>query len=424
MTVELSAEDLDLSGIIRAGDSVFVGQGCAEPLPLTAALVRQRSALGGVRVFLGPVFSDTWQPQHTDHIAFSGYGALGNGVRLARAGALDVLPAPMSQLPALLASGALPCDVALLQLSEANAGGEYSLGIANDYLLDAARRARVVIAEISAQVPWTYGGEALRDLRIDYCVRTARPPLQLKPAPIGEVERRIAAHAAPLIPNGAVLQTGIGAIPEAILSALDGHRDLGVHSGLMGDGLARLMERGVVTNARKRRHRGQSVAGVLFGTDALYRFAHDNPALLLRPVTHTHNVTVLGGLERFVAINSAIEVDLTGQVNAEVAGADYIGAVGGQADFVRGAWLSPGGRSIIALPATAKGGTRSRVVAALTGGIATTPRCDADLIVTEWGVADLRGQGLRERVRRMLAVAHPDFREHLARAAAALKLGA
>jgi acyl-CoA hydrolase len=418
MTIELHPDSLDLSKIIRAGDTIFVSQGTAEPQTLTETLVRQRAAVGRVSVFLGPAFSQTWQPEHADFISFVSYGALGTNGRLSKAGVLDVFPGHVSQLPGLLAAGSVPCDVVFIQLSAPNAEGKYSFGNAHDYLVDAARRARVVIAEVNDQAPWTYGGaEALAKLRIDYRVRTSRPLLELKPAVVGETERRIAAYAAPYIGDGAALETGIGAIPDAILSALRDRRDLGIHTGLMGDSLVELVEAGVITNARKTIDRGLCTSGVLFGTPRLYRFAHNNPQICLQPVTHTHNVEVMGRLDNFIAINSAIEVDLTGQVNAEMAGNDYIGAVGGQVDFVRGAWQSRGGRSIIALPATAKQNTISRVVARINSGVVTTPRSDADLIVTEWGAAELRGQTLAERARRMIAIAHPDFREQLEREA-------
>jgi acetyl-CoA hydrolase len=370
-----------------------------------------------MKVFLGPVFSSTWQAEHADFFDFISYGALGANQRLAKAGLLQVVPSHMSQLPGLIECGTLAADVVLIQLSAPNADGEYSFGLANDYLVDAMRRARVVIAEINDQVPWTHGSEMLSQLRIDCVVRTSRPLLELKSPPIGETERRIGAHAAPFIGDGAVLETGIGAIPDAILSALYDRRDLGVHSGMIGDSMAALIEAGVATNARKTIDRGVSVAGVLFGTRKLYEFARANPQLRLCPVRHTHDVQTMGSLDNFTAINSAIEVDITGQVNAEMVGHDYIGAIGGQVDFIRGAWRSRGGRSIIALPATAKGDTLSRVVDRFAAGVTTTPRSDADIVVTEWGAAELRGQTLAERMRRMIAIAHPDFRESLERAA-------
>jgi acyl-CoA hydrolase len=414
---DLNAAMLDLSRFIRAGDTVFVGQGTAEALTLTEALVGQRAQLGGVKVFLGPTFSNTWQPEHADHLSFSSYGALGNSQRLSKAGVLDVIPSHMSQLPRLIECGELAADVVLIQLSPPNAAGEYSFGIANDYLTDALRRARVVIAEINDQVPWTYGSEVLAELRIDYVVRTSRPLLELKGAAIGDTERRIATYAAEFIGDGAVLQTGIGAIPDAILSALHERRDLGVHSGLIGDCVIDLIRRGVMNGACKTIDRGLAVGGVVFASETSYQFLHENAQVLLQTVRHTHNLQVMAALDNFIAINSAIEVDLSGQVNAEVAGGNYIGAVGGQLDFVRGAWASRGGRSIIALPATTKSDSISRIVARIDSGNVTTPRSDADLIVTEWGAAELRGQPLKERVRRMIAIAHPDFREALEREA-------
>lgn len=414
---ELHAATLDLSRLIRPGDHIVIGQGTAEPQTLTAALVAQRARIGRTQVFLGPVFSATWQPEHADYLSFASYGGFGSNQQLARAGVLDIVPSHVSRLPQLLGSGALRCDVVLIQLSPANERGEYSFGIAHDYLVDAMRQARIVIAEINDQMPWTFGSEVLRDLRIDYVVRTSRPLLELPPARCGDTERRIAANAAEFIEDGAVLQTGIGAIPDAILSALAARRDLGVHSGMIGDGIVDLIERGIINGARKNIDRGLAVAGVLFATARAYRFADRNPLLLLRPVEYTHNALVMAQLDKFVAINSAIEVDISGQVNAELAGGDYIGAVGGQLDFVRGALLSKGGRSIIALPATAKGGSVSRIVGNIASGIVTTPRSDADLIVTEYGAADLRGQTLAERARRLIAIAHPQFREQLTRTA-------
>jgi len=220
-----------------------------------------------------------------------------------------------------------------------------------------------------------------------------------------------------LIPDRAPLQIGIGAIPDAILAALAGHRELGIHSGMISDGIADLIEAGVATNSRKSFDRGITVAGVLFGTRRLNEFAHRNASLRLHLPAYTHGIDVLARIAHFVAINSAIEVDLTGQVNAEVANGTYIGAVGGQVDFVRGANAAPNGRSIIALPATAKHGKTSRVVATLRDAPVTSLRSDADLVVTEWGVAEMRGQTLAERARRMIAVAAPQFRESLERAA-------
>lgn len=415
-----AADAIDFSGLIRPGDTVVVGQGCGEPTALAEALVRQATtdrtpAVGPITVFLGAVFSRSFEPEATTGIAFAGYGALGGAGRLARAGRLDVVPAQYSRLPGLFADGTLAADVVLLQL--ARNGDRLAIAGNRDYSLAAARRARLVIGEIDDRAPWCHGGELPPDLRIDLTVETSRAPAELPPARIGPVEERIGRLVAERIPDGAVIQTGIGAIPDAILGALSGHRGLGVHSGMIGDRMADLIEAGAVTNARKPFDAGVSVAGSLFGTVRLLAFADRNPAFRLVPTEISHGVEVMARLPGFTAINSAVEVDLSGQVNAEVAGSHYVGAVGGQVDFVRAGNLAPGGRSIIALPATARDGTVSRIVAGLDGRPVTSLRSDADLVVTEWGVAELKGQTLAERARRMIAIADPAFREELERAA-------
>ncbi|MCL4744563.1 MAG: acetyl-CoA hydrolase [Burkholderiaceae bacterium] len=415
MTVELHPHALDLARIVRPGDRVFWGQGSSEPLTLSEALVRQRHDIGEIGVFLGVSFSDTLAPEHADKLSFVSYGAMGTNQRLARAGVLDVLPCHYSRIPDLLARGALRCDVAMIQLSAPDDAGRYSLGVANDYMLDAARVARVVIAEVNDRAPWTHGAALLGETRIDYLVRTSRELPRPTPHEIGETERAIGAHAAPYVPLGAVLETGIGAIPDAILASLRGHRDLGVHTGILGDGVVELIEAGVVNNRLKPIDRGVTVSGLLSGSEGLYRYADRNPAIRLSPARYTHSAAVMARFDCLVAINSALEVDLSGQVNAEASESAYLGAVGGQGDFVRAALASARGRSIIALPSSARGETISRIVSRLSGGVATTPRSDADLVVTEWGVAELRGCTIGERAERMIAIAHPAFREQLER---------
>lgn len=406
---------IDLSRYLRSGDTIWWNQGTAEPLTLTQALVEQRATLGQCSVFLGITNSSTLQPEHTDHLSFLSYGALGQNQRLLLAGKLDVIPCNYSQLPALITGGAIACDVVLLHLSAPGPNGKPSLGIANDYLLSAARRARVVIAEINDQMPWTYGSEALDDIRIDAVVRSSRPLLEVPPSRVGDIESRIAEHVAPFINDGATLEAGTGAIPDAILASLMNRRNLGIHSGMIGDSTVDLIESGAVTNARKAIDIGLTTAGVLLGTQRLYRFADRNPSLNLQPASYTHGLSTLVKLDGFTAINSAIQVDLTGQVNAEMLKGKYRGAIGGQGDFVRGALAAKNGRSIIALPSTASNGTISRIAVALNQGVVTTPRSDADVVVTEWGAAQLRAQTLKERMRRMIAIAHPDHREQLER---------
>jgi acyl-CoA hydrolase len=413
MTEEIAPNNLELAHFIRPGDAVVVGQACAEPLTLTEALASQRAVIGGCRVFLGPAFAGTFRPEHADHLAFTAYAASGSNQALARAGKLDILPCHYSALPRLFATGKRPVDVVLMQLGPAADGG-FSLGLANDHLIDAARRARTVLAELNDQVPDT-AASAL-PIRIDGLVRTSRPPAMLQPTPLGAVERRIGEHVAALVPDGATIELGIGALPDAVLAALAQHRDLGIHSGMIGEGVLDLVERGVVTNARKPIDAGITIAGLLFGTRRLFDFAHRNEALRLMPPHYTHGYDVLRQLPDFIAINSALEVDLGGQVNGEMAGGIHVGAIGGQVDFMRGALAAPRGRSIIALPATAKAGTVSRIVARLGDAVVTSLRSDMGLVVTEYGVAELDGCSLAERARRLIAIAAPQFRADLERA--------
>lgn len=401
---------LDLGRWIRPGDTLMWGQSSAEPVTLVRAYAAQRHNFARSRAFLGIGLAGLFDATHADAIDFVGYCGSGTNRRLGDAGALDILPCHYSDLPALIRSGALRIDVLLLQVPPADAQGRHSLGLAHEYLLAALDTARVVIAEVNAQMPWTCGDRLLQPKEIDVRVDASYPPLSAASASVGERELAIAAHVAALVEDGATLQCGLGAIPEAVLGALHGRRDLGVHSGTVGDAVMGLMEAGVVNNARKGRDPGASIAGVLMGSIRLHRFAHHNPALQMRGTEYTHHPEVLASLSRFVAINSAVEVDLTGQVNAEIAAGSYVGAVGGAVDFLRGAQRSRGGVPVVALPSTA--GAHSRIVATLSGPV-STPRCDAGVFVTEYGVADLRGLPLAARMRRMLDIAHPSHRARL-----------
>lgn len=419
--IRVDAAQLELRQWIRPGDGIVLGQGTAEPLTLTEALVRQRATLGGVHVFLCAMFSDTFMPGACDGLELLGTGGVGTNRRLVKAGLLDVLPCHVSQLEEFIAGGQIACDVALVQVSPPDAQGRYSLGLGADHTRAAVNKARVVIAEMNQRVPQTNCEVSLQDADIDVLVQTDRQPIQLPTAPSGELERRIAAHVDAFIPDRATLQVGFGAIPEAIIAMLGNRRGLGIHSGMVGDSLVDLVECGAVTNAHKGIDPGVSITGVLFGTDdRLYRYAHRNPALRLCPIGYTHAAAVLARLQRYVSVNSALEVDLTGQVNAESIAGDYIGAVGGQVDFVRAAGRSPGGASIIALPSAAKGGTLSRIVPRLSGPV-TTARSDVDVVATEHGAVRLRGLTFKQRVQAMLGLAAPQHREVLEREARALR---
>ena len=374
---------IDLTSHVRPGDVLIWGQACAEPRTLVEALVAQRAALSGCSAFVGSSYSGLLRPEHADHLRLSSYCGTGSNRKLADAGVLDILPAPYSQLAPLIQSGRMRCDVLMLQVSPPNSRGEYSMGLGVEYLAAALDKARMVIAEVNDQVPWTHTEPLLRRDDFDLVLETSRTPVELPHVAPSDIEQRIAAHAASCVPEGATVECGIGTLPNAILSALSARSDLSYHSGAVCD-LVR-------TVAWKR-----CVGGALMGTRELFEWARENPLLKLASTDVTHGARSLARIERFVAINSAVEVDLTGQVNGEVAKGSYVGAVGGALDFVRAANQSAGGVSIIALPA-------ARIVEKLSAPV-SVPRSEAGLFVTEHGVADLRGCTLGERERRMARI--------------------
>jgi len=413
MPREIDASGLDLAAWIRPGDTVSWSHATGEPRTLTEALVQQRHRIGKFRVFLNTCFSKTLRPEHSDAMEFFGMGAVGFNREFCKAGVLDVIPCHLSDIPKLLSRGLLKVDVMFVQLSEDDTGC-LSFGVADAHISSLMQHARVVIAEVNAAMPWTYGGSEILRESIDVIVRTDRPVVEVPGRQPTSNDMMIADYIVPLISNGAVLQVGIGTLPNAVLSGLGGHRDLGIHSGVIGDNvLTDLIERGVVTNATKHIDRGVTVTGALFGTSRLYEYANRNPALRVEPVEYTHNLATLARFESFVTLNGAVEVDLTGQVNGESAGREYLGTIGGQTDFIRGALASPRGRSIVALPSTTEKGGSSRIVAQIGAGVTTTARADADTFVTEYGVAELRGCTIRERVRKMIGIAHPEHRDRL-----------
>jgi acyl-CoA hydrolase len=378
---------IDLGSVIRPGDGILWGQACAEPQTLVEALVSQRGQLGGVGCFLGSSYSGIVKPKHADHLRLSSYCGIGTNRALADAGALEILPVPYSQLAALIRDRKIKCDVLLLQVSPPNARGEYSLGLAADYLVPALDVCRAIVAEVNDQVPWTHTERVLCQDDFDLVVDSSRSPATPKVKAPGELELAIARNASPFVPDGAVLEFGIGTLPDAVCAALGRHEGLRVHSGSVGDGVVELAERRIVSHID---------CALLVGSQKLFDFARGNERVRLRSSEYTHNAEVLAKQPRFVALNSAVEVDLTGQLNGELAGASYVGAVGGALDFVRAANQSSGGVSIVVLPA-------SRVVENLSGPV-SVPRSEAAVFVTEKGAADLRGCSLRERERRLRAI--------------------
>ena len=380
---------IDLGSVIRPGDGIVWGQACAEPQTLVEALVSQRADLRGVGCFLGSSYAGIVKPEHADHLKLASYCGIGTNRALADAGVLDILPVPYSQLAPLLRDGKLKCDVLFLQVSPPNARGEYSMGLAADYLVPAIDVCRAIVAEVNDQVPWTHTERLLRRDDFDLFIETSRPPAAPAARPPNDVDLAIAANALPLIPHGAVLEFGIGSLPEAVCSLLGRHEGLRVHSGTVGDGVIELVRRGAVSRVD---------CAMLIGSPALFEFARENERVRLHSSEYTHGAGMLAQQPRFVAINSAVEVDFTGQVNGEIAGGSYVGAVGGALDFVRAA-NAGGGVSIVVLPA-------KRIVENLSGPV-SVPRSEAGMVVTERGAADLRDCTIGERRRRLQSIASP-----------------
>lgn len=409
--------------VIRSGQRVLLGPHCAEPQALVEALLARREELRDVTLYTiipqgACPYAQPGMEAHFRVVAFSVSPALREAVAEGRA---EYIPCHYSEVPRLVER--IGFDVALVQLSPPDAHGFCSLGICAGYLPSALRVSRLVVAEVNERMPRTLGNAFVPLSRVDLAVRSDRPPLTLPPPRIGEVERRLGERVAELVPDGATIQLGIGPLPTAVAWALRDKRDLGVHTGMFSDGMMMLMREGVVTNACKPIDRGKSVASDLLGTEELYRFAHDNPALELHPVTYTHSPETLRRLKGLVSVNAALQVDLTGQVNAETLGGRVVAGGGGQLDFVRGANAAPEGKAIIALSSTARGGTVSRIVPQLPEGSAVTvPRTDVGFVVTEHGVADLRGKTCGQRARELIGIAHPDFRDWLEHEARRLSL--
>ncbi len=405
---------------IRSGDQLFVQGGAATPTPLLDALVARRDELRDVGLVHfhteGP--APHLAPEMVGHFRHRALFIGANARDAVNGGRADYVPVFLSDVPELFVSGVLPLDAVLINVTPPDDHGFCSLGTSVDATMAATRAARTVIAMLNRSMPRTLGDSFVHVDDIDFGVEIDHPlPEHVEP-PIGEIERRIGEHVAGLVPDRATLQLGIGSIPTAVAATLRDQRDLGIHTEMFTDSVVDLVERGVVTGAAKEINRGKIVSAFLMGTRRLYRFVDDNPMVEMRPVDYTNDTTVIRRFRRMVAINSALAVDLTGQVAADSIGTRLYSGVGGQMDFMRGAALSPEGRAIIALPSTAAGGTVSRICATLPDGTGVvTSRAHVRTVVTEYGVAELFGCSIRERVRALIGIAHPDFREALLAAA-------
>ncbi len=402
---------------IESGMRVFVHGAAATPTPLLDALAL-RTDLKGVRLYhmhtSGP--APFVAREHAGRfLSISLFAA--DPVRQAIAeGRADYVPIFLSDIPALFMTGRVPLDAALIQVSPPDAHGYCTLGTSVDTALAAARSARLLVAEINDLMPRTHGNTLVPFSRLHAFIHTARPLAEHAPAKETPVEHAIGEHVAGLIPDCATLQMGIGAIPDAVLRRLGDKHDLGVHTEMFSDGIVDLVEAGVVTNRYKRVHPGRIATSFVMGTKRLYDFVNDNPFVEFFPCDHTNDTSVIRKNDNVVAINSAIEIDLSGQVVADSIGHRIYSGIGGQMDFIRGAALSNGGKPVIALPSTAAGGTMSRVVPSVKigAGVVTT-RGHVHWVVTEYGAVDLFGKTLRERAEALIAISHPDFREELRR---------
>jgi 4-hydroxybutyrate CoA-transferase len=345
-----------------------------------------------------------------------------NARRAVNEGRADYIPVFLSDIPRLFQRRLLPLDAAFINVSLPDAHGYCSLGTSVEATLAAVNSAGLVVAQLNRSMPRTLGDSFLHVSQIDLATEVDLPPYELPPSKIGRVERLIGEHVAELVADGATIQMGIGQIPAAVGEALRSKRDIGVHTEMFTDVVADLVEAGAVTGARKEINRGKIISTFVLGSERLYRFVNDNPLVEMRPVDYTNDTAVIRRFRRMTAINSALEVDLTGQVCADSIGTQLYSGVGGQMDFVRGAALAEEGRAIIALPSTAANGTVSRIVPWLNRGAGvTTTRAHVRTVVTEWGTAELFGKSIDERARELIAIAHPTFREELARQARRLR---
>ena len=403
---------------VQSGMRVFIHGAAATPTPLIEALAR-RTDLENVTVYhlhtAGPApFAEKGQDGRFFSVSLFTGLPLRGAVDEGRA---DFMPVFLSDIPSLFDSGLIPIDVALLQLSPPDRHGYCTLGTSVDAALSAARAAKTVVAEINERMPRTLGNTLVPIDRVSRFIATNRPLHAHDPAEPSTIEDQIGDHVAQLVPDGATLQMGIGAIPDAALRRLTGKQDLGIHTEMFSDSAMALMRSGAVTNRLKHVHKGRTVTSFVNGSHALFEFVHDNPFIEFHPCDRTNDTAIIRRNERVVAINSAIEVDLSGQVCADSIGHRIYSGIGGQMDFVRGAALSPGGVPVIALPSTAAGGKVSRIVPALKPGAGVvTTRGHVHWVATEYGAVNLFGRSLRERAALLISIAHPDMRADLTRA--------
>ncbi|MCL2703546.1 MAG: 4-hydroxybutyrate CoA-transferase [Defluviitaleaceae bacterium] len=400
--------------LIKSGNRVVIGHAAGEPSHLVDAMAENAKAYENVEIMhMLPMGTSSYcAPGMEGHFRHNAL-FLGGSTREACAeGRADIVPVFFHKIPLLLQTKCRP-DAAMVSVSPPDAHGYCSLGVSVDYTLEAVKQAETVICQVNRHMPRTHGSSYVHVSEMRCIVEHDAPLKELARPKISDVEKEIGKHCASLVNDGDCLQLGIGAIPDAALSFMTGKRDLGIHSEMFSDGVVDLAEAGVITNRMKTLHNGKMIANFLIGTQRLYDFVNDNPGVAMYPADYVNNPLVIAQNDNLVSINSCVQVDLMGQVVSASVGHNQLSGVGGQVDFVRGAQLSRGGRSIIAMPSTAKGRV-SKIVSVIDEGAAvTTSRYDVQYIVTEYGIANLSGVNLRERAILLIKLAHPDFRPEL-----------
>lgn len=407
----------DIIHIIGPQAKVGIGNACAEPQTLIDSLIRNKDSFEAIELYgMIHYWTDRFVKYNMgERFKLKVFMVDRFTVKGIKNGYTEYIPCRYSEIPELFLKGQICLDAVLISLSPPNSRGNCSFGVSSDFTTAMARTAKTVIAEINHQMPWVAGDNFIHMDEIDFALETDRPLPQIYPEKLTESDRQIGNYVSQLIDDGATIQIGLGRLSEAVLASLYGKRWLGIHSGLLSDGIVDLVKKGVIDNSRKGLKNGRIVTTTMIGTDKLFRFVHNNRAVEAYPSNYTHNLMTLAKLHRLHAINSAIQVDLTGQVNAETVGSTQVSGVGGQSDFVCGAALSKGGKSIIVISSASSNEMRSRIVPFLDRGASITSlRHDIDYVVSEYGIAALRGKTLAERAKALINIAHPKFRDWLA----------
>ena len=406
----------DALGHVRDGDMIIVPTGVGEPPALLEALSARRTRFNDVRVaqILAMRKFGYFERETAHHVRHAGLFLGGASRAAAQGGWCDIIPNYFSEIPVLIERGLMPADVVFSMASPMNEHGYFALSLGADYTMAAVAKARAVVLEVNPNVPFTHGQCHVHISQVTALIESGEPILEVGLPKIGPVQEAIGKYVADMIDDGATLQIGYGGIPDAVVMQLVGKHDLGIHTEMIGDGILTLIEAGAVTNRKKNFMPGKMVATFALGSQKLYRFMHHNPMIEMHPSNFTNDPYIAGQNDNLISINASLQVDLLGQCGSEsIAHLPYSGT-GGQADFVRAANRSRGGKSFLVLPSTAKDNTISRIVPVLSPGThATTSKNDVNYVVTEYGVAQLRGKSTRQRAEELIAIAHPDFRASL-----------